>query len=62
MKKELNYLASKGGKKLGVKNCTQLPKNKKSTPGQLTIVQPQIIYFMRLLALCPAGLISCILM
>jgi hypothetical protein len=33
MKKELNYLASKKeGIKLGVKNCAQLPINKKSTP------------------------------
>jgi hypothetical protein len=33
MKKELNYLALKSGKNLGDKNCAQLPKNKKSTPG-----------------------------
>jgi hypothetical protein len=39
MKKELNYLALKRWKKLGVKNCAQLPVNKKSTPGLTTEIE-----------------------
>jgi hypothetical protein len=35
MKKELNNLASKRWEKVGIKNCAQLPINKKSTPGYI---------------------------
>jgi hypothetical protein len=41
MKIELTYLASKKWEKLGVKNCAQLPMNKKTTPDHT--VQSNII-------------------